>query len=781
MGKGSRNRQNHYQERMDNPEKFKQKKQMPKWLTSAIALVLVAAVLVGIVAYIIVSNGIIKRGRVLVESTTGKFDVDQQMATFIAWQTQYYNAYYYYLYCQAGMMTDTYGITSTYSSGDQYALVAAQTTIQNQLRDSVDEVLTNLVGYVAVADKAWEEGIRLDDEDKKTVEDGIEQLETMQTSYGYLSLNDFLDATVSGGMKKSDVKNALELIAMYNKYCTIKQVELESAVTLKDLEAYRDANPESFYKIDYLTYAAEDKAFAEKLAACKTAQEFKDAILEKVFEDNYEDIYNQKTTHKDAAALLDKISNKKDTDNGTALTDALNEIEAKTEVYTKDQEGLDEDLSAWLFDSKRAEQDTASVVTETGIYVIALMSKDADADKVTARYVFVPFITGDATNSFGEGEDKDTEFKNNIHKYLVEYKKDEPEYPSVDYTEAKKQADDFKIVLEKDGADVAKLLEEKKAVKVTGVTSSTATTSLPKVVRDAATKSGVKEENVLTANDGNIYYVIYIEAIADGKTNLSYVTFEGDVYYQIIDGLKTALDKVYPADTAASYKSEPEEDTFEAWISELSDKDGFISARKENDAKYFEVKKTENKVETVTYNAYIVVKNEKASASNMLYLDTESVVNGGYLLYTDKEHAAAAEAGKATLEGKKYTDLVNAMSALSSNNTSATTSTAIKAESVTDENLKEWLFSDEREANTSAVFASKDGKGTYVAMFIEKTEAWKASAKSSHVSTELTEWVKELSESYTPSERVLNKLGEPTTTVETTATTTAAVTEAATA
>ncbi len=778
MGKGSRNRQNHYQERMDNPEKFKQKKQMPKWLTSAIALVLVAAVLVGIVAYIIVSNGIIKRGRVLVESTTGKFDVDQQMATFIAWQTQYYNAYYYYLYCQAGMMTDTYGITKTYSSGDQYALVAAQTTIQNQLRDSVDEVLTNLVGYVAVADKAWEEGIRLDDEDKKTVEDGIEQLEKMQTSYGYLSLNDFLDATVSGGMKKSDVKNALELIAMYNKYCTVKQVELESAVTLKDLEAYRDANPESFYKIDYLTYAAEDKAFAEKLAACKTAQEFKDAILEKVFEDNYEDIYNQKTTHKDAAALLEQISGKKNNDNGNALTDALNAINAETKEYTKGQEGLDEDLSAWLFDSKRAEQDTASVVAEDGIYVIAVIAKDADADKVTARYVFVPFITGDATNSFGEGEDKDTEFKNKIHTYLVEYKKEKPEYPAASYTDASVQASDFEKLLKKEGSDIAKLLEEKKAVKVTGVTSSTATTSLPKVVRDAATKAGVKVKDVLKTNDGNVYYVVYVEAIADGKTDLSYVTFEGDVYYQIINDLKTALDKVYPADTAASYKSEPEKDTFEAWISELSDKDAFISARKENDAKFFEVKKTVDKKEVVTYNAYIVVKNEKASASNMLYLDTESVVNGGYLLFSGTDHAAAAEAGKATLEGKKYTDLVNALSALSSNNTTPTTSNSIKVDSLTDDNLKAWLFSADREANTYDVFESKDGKGTYVAVFVEKAEAWQASAKSSYVNEELTEWVEELSESYTPSERILNKLGEPTTTAETAATTTAAVTEA---
>ena len=214
MGKGSRNRQNHFQEKMDNPQKYAKKntKQAPKWLGSAIALAVVVAILIGVGAYIVSSNGLIKRGRVLIESQTGKYDLNQQMITYLAWQNQYLNAYYYYLYCQYGIQEDTYGITKTYSSGDEYAIVAAQSAIQNQFRDSVDSMIDQLVAYVAVCDEAYRNGVKLTKEDKESVEEGVQQLKDMQKNYGYADLNTFLKIAMSDGMRKGDVEDALEMV-----------------------------------------------------------------------------------------------------------------------------------------------------------------------------------------------------------------------------------------------------------------------------------------------------------------------------------------------------------------------------------------------------------------------------------------------------------------------------------------------------------------------------------------------------------------------------------------
>ena len=135
MGKGSRNRQLHQQDRIENPQKYKKKKEAPKWLFPLVSLVLVAAIVIGVVASVIVNTGIVQRNRILIKSESGKFDVDQNRATFIAWQSLYYNASMYWTYCSYGMIEDTYGITKSYTV-DQYALTVAQSSLENTLRDA---------------------------------------------------------------------------------------------------------------------------------------------------------------------------------------------------------------------------------------------------------------------------------------------------------------------------------------------------------------------------------------------------------------------------------------------------------------------------------------------------------------------------------------------------------------------------------------------------------------------------------------------------------------------
>ncbi len=777
MGKGNRNRENHLSQRTVNTQKVSKKnqKKVSEWLPPIVALVIVVALIIGVAASLLVDNGFIKRGRVLVESKTGKFDVNQQMATYIAWNSQYQNAYYYYYYCQMGIYQDT-TVTSTYKSAADYALSAAQYATAYQLRDSVDDAMNSILTYVAVADAAWKAGVRLDDKDKESVNAGIEELGNIQTSLGYTTLNGFLNAAMGGGMKKGDVKDALELMAMYNKYATMIQVDFEEAATLADITKFRDENPGDYFKVDYLTYEADTKEFADKLMAEATnAEEFKQMVLTYHAEKNYKDIYNQLTTHKEAADLLSKIQGKTDANESTALSDALDEIGAgeKTD-YNKDDEELNEDLSTWLFNTSRKQYDTATVATDDGIYVIAFLSASAatgEVKTVSARSVFVAFEEG---NTYGEGEKLDDKFKENILTYISESKKDEPSYPDISkfgYQMASDQASDFEKLVKAEGADIAALMEEYDGVKKTGVTSSTAESVLPTAIRNEVVKSTVEVNDILKTSADNVHYVIYVTAIQDSKVDLTYASFEGDLYYQIINSLTAEVDEVYPKDTAANYKADAEKDTFEAWISELTEGEGFASARQEFDKKYFEKTVKEEKV----WNVYMAVKNEKATDS-LMYLDTTVVVNGGYLLFDKDDHAGEAAKALETLKGNNYTDLLNALTALDSK---ATTSVIKADDESLDKNLKEWLFSDARtEKNTVGTVTNAAGNGTYVAVFVEKSLAWENSAKTAYVTDQMQKWAEELSADYAPRQKALNKLGEPTTTQETTAATTASDTAA---
>ena len=751
MGKGSRNRQTHFQERLDNPQKQvqKKKKQMPKWFGSAVALAIVAAILIGVGAYIVSSNGYIKRGRVLIESETGKYDLNQQMITYLAWQNQYLNAYYYYLYCQYGIQEDTYGITKTYKTGDEYAIVAAQSAVQNQFRDCVDDILDQLIAYVAVCDEAVRNGVKLEDEDKTSVEDGIKQLKDMQKAYGYQTLNSFLDVSMGSGMKKSDVEKALKMVALYNKYCTEVQVDFEKAVTVADLETYRDANPEDFFKIDYLTFAADDKALADELAACKTAEEFKKLVLDNHLDKNYKTAYNKYTTQETAADELASIVGKIDSENGKALTEALDKLGAEAaKEFKKGQEGLNADLSKWLFDTARKQFDTATVATEDGIYIVAFLSEKANSETVNARYKFLEFVEG-------ETHGEDTKFKETIYTHITESKKDEPKLPTVDYKKASDKATDLKKALEADGADVAALMKAANAKTATGVTTSSLSTVIPKVVRDAVIKSSVKEGDVVLISDSGTYYVAHVDKIASGKTDVTYATIKSDLYYLIVDDLTTSLDKVYPTELSGKFDADAKNDTFEGWISEVKEAGKFVSARTENETKVFE--KTDKDVKT--YNVYMAVKNEKATDS-LMYLDTETVVGGGYYEYTSKTHADEAKNALETLKNKTNVDLLNALSALGSTNASG----SIRESSVTEKAVKEWLFSADRTANEVATVTADDGESTFVVAFTEKMTAWESSAKSAYVSEKVQDWMDNLSKNYTAKEKVLAKFGEPTTT-----------------
>ena len=714
---------------------------------------LVAAILVGVVANIVAGTGIIPRNRVLVESQTGKFDLNQQMVTFIIWQEVYYTAYSeYYSYYYSGSSS---AITSMFANAGEYALTAASHSVNEQLRDCADSYLELFKIYVAICDEAYRAGVTLDAQDKKEIDDTVAQLKAMQTSYGYVSFDVFLKNMMVNGMKEKDIRAALELLALYNKYAAMQQETFEDAVTEDAIKDYLKKNPDGFYKIDYLTYAADDEEFANELKACTTVEQFKALVLEKHLEENYKTAFNKFLTTVNATDDLSLLGTK----TGEALTTTLDRIGAEAVKEFKKEDNFEGKtaLKNWLFNTSRKQYETTVVAVDDGVYLVAFYSEAGNSSKVEARVKYYEFIDGDSY----KGDDT---FKEKIFAYIRAMKEEleegeKPVLPEVDYKKAPEKATALSNSLKATDANIEQILADNNAEEKTGVSSASPASVLPKVVRDAATKSTVKVGNVLTTNENGTYYVIYVSAINDEtkKVDLSYVTVKDDLYYQVIDELTTSLDKVYPTEIVGSYKAEPEKDTFDAWLSELTDKDSLTSARKEFDTKVFETKKDN----VTTYNVYMVV-------NDPLYLQTEDVVVGGYLVFDDEE-SFAEDAAQALNTIKENTEL-DLLDALTAFNSGAKVSSALKLSTAeeTDKNLAEWFFSDERVKNEIAVVEGEDEESAYVAVFVEKTLLWMAEAKKAMVSDQMTDWAEGLAEQYAINEKVLAKLGEPTPTTEST-------------
>lgn len=425
MGKGSRNRINHQAE----PQKPQVKKKQPKVrrplserTKNIIAYCVCALLLVGIVVGTLSSSGTFKRSNVLVQSTDGTYDLNQQMATYMVWDALYYTGYYQWSYYSSSIKEST-GITNQ----TQYCLYYAMSGVQDTLRTSIENYKDTLMEYVAVCDIAEKMGVTLTEEEIKTAKDEIQTtMEYMATSNS-LSLNGFINYYIGSGVKMKDIKKVAVMQALYSKVVELKEGQVKDSVTEDILAKYRDDNPESFYSTDYYLYTTKDKDDPMKplLLAATTVGEFKEVFVKDVFDDvasGYVNAYNKyvkitigeekESVYTFASRVLTAIEKKTSVDD---LTAALTKQEMTVVEYSKDDATLNQTLKDWMFKADAAQFAAAEIDTEDKIYVVVLSSKPENG-KVSAAIKTFDLQTGD---TYGEGEKLDPEFKNNIYKTLL--------------------------------------------------------------------------------------------------------------------------------------------------------------------------------------------------------------------------------------------------------------------------------------------------------------------------------------------------------------------------
>ena len=778
MGKGNRNRNLHQQQTVETPVKKVQpnkKVQAPKWLPSLIAIVVVVGILIGAVAAMIVNSGSILRGRVIVESKTGNYDINQQMATFMIWQSVYSNYYSYYsVYSSSSAQSyypELYAIAKQAGSADSFALYMAS-TVQGGLRDYMDSMLEQFKAYVAICDKAEERGITLDDKDMESIENAIDEVKAIKDATRYVTVpfKTFLEDMVAPGMREKDVKNALKIMALYSKYVTVYQTEMETTLagdTTGILADYRDKNPESFFSSAFLTFNTDSKTFADALKAAGSVERFKEMVIENHVDTNYKGVYNKYTVQADAEADYNSINKKTDADGKTEWTNAVTAVTGWDEKtnWAYDSFTFPDEVKTWLFDEARKQYDTYLATTEDNLYLItvkALSGEATDDDNKTLATIEA-YIKAYKLES-GESHGEDTAFKSNILTQLKHNKNESITAPETAYKTAKDYATDLEKALEATGADKNALLTEAGATKVTLVEGQE--TNAPEAVEDAVADVKDGDDQIFTVEDDDVAYLVAV-TLSEGKTTeYYYVEYENDLYHKIVNDLTASLDKVYPKEDAADYDSDAKEGSFEAWISETSG-EGLNFVRKENDTTVIENKKTDEKtkVETVTYDVYIV--------AGPMKLDETVTVHGAYYQLTDTD---SAETITAALSGKTYYELILELANLGGKHSieaGITEETLDKDKA--DTKVKEWLFAADRTANTYEVIDSADGKSKYVVVFVDKMTAWESEAQIGYIQQEFSDMLDELIAGYSVNEKVLKKIGEPTTTA---ATTTAAASEA---
>ncbi len=281
MGKGNRTRNNNYQEayNMSGTSSAKTVKTGSKktdrtglWVTLVIALLIVAS----LALWFFSSSGVVERGTTVI--STDNYKVDATMITYYENQlystafNQYYSYYYQY-----------------FTQGDANAAYTyAQQAMQEQtLASYYDEALDLVKEILILCESAKAEGITLDSKDKEDIDAVVSQYD------GVIKQN------FGTGVKKSDLRKAVEIQVLASKYYDEFNETTKSAITADEISKYIDENKADFYVADYLVaplgILAEDyegdvegfaaaKAlvdeYADKMKKSTTAEEFKTLLVE---------------------------------------------------------------------------------------------------------------------------------------------------------------------------------------------------------------------------------------------------------------------------------------------------------------------------------------------------------------------------------------------------------------------------------------------------------------------------------------------------------------------
>ena len=385
MGKGKRNRQLHVEDTVAAPKKqqTKAKKQfvMPVWAKRTICIALLVAVLAGIVVAAVISSGAVLRGRILVESKTGEFDMNQQMATFILWQTMYQQASYewqnaYYQQYFGGSKSE---ILTNYQSPDQYGIAIASYYTKEVLNSGLNSIKSYLIELVAGADAAVEAGLKYEAHDKEDAKGVVTWMQNIYVNLGFnyngIPFKNFLSEYVGDSFKTSDIEKAAKVMVMYSKYSDYMNFQMQDDPTQEDLQDYIVKNPANFFETKYYSFTGASQAMIREFFS----EEFMNARFESTVAKHF--------ANNDRLAIADLKDD--------ALTAKLAELGLDNAVkYTKttDDKGeatyspeLVEALSEYIFSTSNKAGTFAAISGEKCAYLI-YFKETASATEATVAF-----------------------------------------------------------------------------------------------------------------------------------------------------------------------------------------------------------------------------------------------------------------------------------------------------------------------------------------------------------------------------------------------------------
>ncbi len=254
MGKSNRIRSDRAMKKVSTPVKFKQKKGMPLWVKSLIAVVMTVAILATCAFGILSANGVIMRLRYPMRSENFKISGNMMSYYFYSSYESFkseYSSYlsYFSLDTDKPLKDQVYGDTA--AGGYEASILGTfDGTWHDYFMSAASQQAKQILIYCEYANA---NGITLTDEDIASIDVTISGMTSVSQMAG-LSENAYVSQTYGEGVNIKDVRRAMELTALAQRALSDIQEKIVDGISQEDIDTKYNANVKDFNVIDYSFY-----------------------------------------------------------------------------------------------------------------------------------------------------------------------------------------------------------------------------------------------------------------------------------------------------------------------------------------------------------------------------------------------------------------------------------------------------------------------------------------------------------------------------------------------
>ncbi len=281
-----------------------------------------------------------------------------------------------------------YGFDSTKDLKEQYYNEESGQTWYDYFMDMTKQYIEQTL---IMAEAAKENGVELDESDNKTIEETITSLQSAASANSQTA-EQYISSYYGSGVTESDIRECLKLTTLAQKY--YNQLHDGYKYTDEDYEKFYEENKTSYLYADFLSFSfdftaetvsgeesaevsvnAEEKqkakSYAEDLAKCKTAEEFKDYIT-KYLKANPDLVHTESSAASDESSAETSVSEKE--------LDAAIQTQVDAALTSKYTYEVTSEAGKWVFEDGRKQNET-KIIEGTDNYTVIMMVKPAYRDE----------------------------------------------------------------------------------------------------------------------------------------------------------------------------------------------------------------------------------------------------------------------------------------------------------------------------------------------------------------------------------------------------------------